>query len=85
MNWNELKTNLESLVTEYGSSYKKRLLFEISEIEKQGAETYWTNLHLNNKKFEKNVNKLLIPYLLGMVSKPLIETTNKHSRIKSVA
>ena len=76
MNWNELKTNLESLVSEYGSSYKKRLLFEISEIEKQGAETYWTNLHLNNKKFEKNVNKLLIPYLLGMVSEDPVSNRN---------
>jgi DNA polymerase III alpha subunit len=43
-----------------------RLKFEFKEIERQGAEGYWLNTIADGKKFEKNVNGLVLPYLLGI-------------------
>lgn len=52
--------------------YAKRLKFEISEIDKQGAFGYWSNLLNEGKHFDSNPNQLLLPWLLGMVdSDPL--------------
>lgn len=47
--------------------YQERLLFEISEVEKQGAELVWTNFVAGNKKFPSNPNNLVLPWVLGMV------------------
>lgn len=50
-----------------GEDYEKRLAFEIAEIDKQGANLYWVNLLADDKKFNKNPNHLLLPWLLGMM------------------
>jgi len=47
--------------------YEQRLKFEIAEVEKQGSETYWLNLVNDKKLFDSNPNRLLLPWLLGMV------------------
>ena len=67
MQWSDLKTTLLEAVGPYSQTHKRRLNFEISEVEKQGAEAYWCDLHVSGKKYKKNVNKLLLPFLLGMV------------------
>jgi len=50
-----------------GHEYHERLKFEISEVEKQGAETIWINRYRDNKKFVSNPNNLVLPWVLGMV------------------
>lgn len=39
--------------------------FELSEIEKQGAERYWTDIFNDKQKFDTNKNGLLLPWLIG--------------------
>ena len=48
--------------------YSDRLEFELNEINKQGANTYWVGLVSANKKFASNPNSLILPWLFGMVS-----------------
>ena len=67
MNWPQLVEKLTIKANEYGNQYAKRLKFEISEIVKQGAESYWLGLYVSEKSFKNNPNKLIIPFLLGMV------------------
>lgn len=50
-----------------GDEYKNRLKFELSEIEKQGANQQILNFIHDNKKFDSNPNHLLLPWLLGMM------------------
>ena len=47
--------------------YKSRLEFELSEIDKQGAFGYWENILNEEKKFKENPNRLVLPWLLGLV------------------
>lgn len=47
--------------------YLKRLIWEISEIDAKDKWNYFINLVLYKKKFEKNKNNLLMPYVLGIV------------------
>lgn len=70
VNWKQLKQLLRGLASKpsYSDLYRTRLEFEIDEIEKQGAESYWLKLFKDSKKFDTNPNNLLIPFLLGMVS-----------------
>jgi len=69
MIWEELKeialNNLNSKNKD--QVYIDRLKFEFSEIEKQGYETYWINLYIENRKFSSNPSMLVLPWLLGMV------------------
>ena len=67
MQWKDLKSKLKESVAIYSPTYARRLDFEIYEIEKQGAEAYWSDLYASGKKFKKNINRLLIPFLLEMV------------------
>lgn len=68
MNWQEIKefalAKLDSNTITEG--YLDRLRFEISEIEKQGAEAYWIKVAESGQKGLKNPNRLLIAYLLGV-------------------
>lgn len=68
--------------------YKKRLKFEVSEIRKQGADTYWLNLIKDECKFDKNPNNLVLPWMLGMIDqdpvvnrKDPIITTSKYAKV----
>jgi DNA polymerase III alpha subunit len=45
--------------------YTKRLNFEVEQVRMQGAARYWEDLVEANKKFDKNPNQLLLPWLLG--------------------
>ena len=47
--------------------HKKRLEWEIKEIEIQGKSEYFLNLFKEKKKFPKNENNILVPYILGIV------------------
>ncbi len=82
MNWKERRKDLLARASELGAPYINRIRFEIDEVEKQGAEAYWENIISGDKIFEKNPNKILIPYLYGKVAddpldtdEPLLNTT----------
>jgi DNA polymerase III alpha subunit len=45
--------------------YTKRLNFELDQIRMQGATRYYEDLFEVNRKFDKNPNQLLLPWLLG--------------------
>lgn len=47
--------------------FVKRLSWEIAEIDAKDKWNYFINLVLYKKKFDKNKNNLLLPYLLGIV------------------
>lgn len=57
----------ELISKKLSDDHQKRLEFEIAEIEKQGANLYWINLFTDHKKFDKNPNNLIFPWLLGML------------------
>lgn len=76
--WDELvslaRTSLEN--RGLGGVYVERLDFELKEIDKQGANAYWIGLLSNGKKFKTNPNKLVLPWLLGMVDEdPIVNRT----------
>lgn len=68
--WPKLKKLLHASLSQksLGQIYEERLSFEISEVEKQGAESYWLDLFKAQKTFTSNPNHLLMPFLLGMIS-----------------
>jgi DNA polymerase III alpha subunit len=47
------------------SKYRKRLNYELIEVETQNCANYFLEIHQSNKKY-KNENNLLIPHLLGI-------------------
>lgn len=53
---------------ELNELYQKRLDFEITEIDRQGANAIWVRHYDAGKKFQSNPNKLLMPWLLGLLS-----------------
>lgn len=58
-------------------SYLDRLKFELSEIDKQGANAYWLGLITAKKKFKTNPNMLLLPWLFDLVDKDPIQTRSE--------
>ena len=48
--------------------HKKRLEWELREIEVQGKADYFLDLYKEKKSFSKNENNTIIPFLLGLVS-----------------
>lgn len=63
-NWDELKEKLLQIVLEYNEEYKKRLEFELKEIDKQGANDYWLEIINASNKYDHNKNGLVLPFLL---------------------
>lgn len=61
-NWEELK---QIAFNKAKGPYLDKLKFEINEIEKQGATAIWEGYA--ERKFEKNPNGLILPWLLGIV------------------
>lgn len=51
--------------------YKKRIKFELSEINKQGVNANWIDCYNNGDKFDSNPNNLLIPWVLHMLLDPV--------------
>lgn len=66
MNWNDIRETLIPKAKAIGSTYVDRMMFELSEIEKQGTEAYWLRVAESDQKGLKNPNRLLIAYLLGV-------------------
>jgi len=68
IDWNTLKTLAAKLLERKnpGAEYAKRLQFELTEIEKQGANAYWCNQFNEEKKYQTNDNGLVLPWLLGL-------------------
>lgn len=69
LTWEELKTKAYESLSEknLGDEYQQRLKFEFDEIDKQGANQYWLNIISDNKRFDKNPNYLLLPWVLGLM------------------
>jgi DNA polymerase-3 subunit alpha len=61
-----------------GQEYKDRLKFELKEIDKQGANSYWTRLYNSGQKFEHNNNGLVLPFLLDITSIDPVAKNKKH-------
>jgi intein/homing endonuclease len=84
MTWDELKIKILSKCVKLTKEYKDRVIFELKEIEKQGANQYWVDAVNNNKTWEANPSGLVIPWLLGMtpidpikgIPKIMIESLN---------
>jgi len=70
VSWEQLVDRARSRITEMGldDRYFKRLDFEITEISRQGANTNWEKYYNSSKKFDSNPNKLLLPWLLGLLA-----------------
>lgn len=68
MDWSSLKKSLVEKVSSMDAIYRKRLAFEISEIEKQGSESYWLRVSVSNLENLSNPNRLVIAWLLGVCS-----------------
>lgn len=64
--WNTIKKIAQKALEKKGLSgvYQQRLEFELEEVEKQGANRYWEDIVSERKKFDKNPNGLLLPWLL---------------------
>lgn len=85
MNWQEVKEKAFSRIDELNDNapaefaahsdfYRERLIFELNEIEKQGAEAYWIKVAESDAKGLKNPNRLLIAYLLEVCEEdPTVE------------
>lgn len=84
LNWSQVADRARRVLADRGLNgpYEERLLFEIGEIEKQGAESVWISRLADGKKFVSNPNNLVLPWLLGMVDddpiaarlKPMLNT-----------
>lgn len=68
MEWNDLENLARSKVQDFGEEYLKRLDYEVSEILKQGSGDYWIDIYEAGKKFDKNKNGLVLPFLLGITN-----------------
>lgn len=74
LHWDDIVKTLHEKVDGLSDNHKKRLDFELSEIEKQGANEYWLRLINEGKKFKSEGNDLLLPWLLGIVDDdPLVD------------
>lgn len=51
-----------------GKDYENRLRYEITEIIKQGAQSYWIDLVNSDHQYDTNNNGLVLPWLLGMTT-----------------
>lgn len=67
MIWRQVVQTAVARVQDFSRLHKQRLKYELKEIEKQGSNTYWLNLIQDNKKFDKNPNYLILPWLLNML------------------
>ncbi|MEM3000668.1 MAG: hypothetical protein QXP41_00550 [Candidatus Nitrosocaldus sp.] len=75
--WADIKATAYAMLDGRPKEYEDRLKFEISEIEKQGAEDKWVDCA--NKKFDKNPNGLVLPFLIGITPIDPIAAGIKHN------
>lgn len=62
----------------FNKEYIKRLKFELQEINKQGANSYWLRLYNSKHAYEHNKNGLIFPFLLGMTPIDPIQANINH-------
>ena len=76
--WEDVVARSKMLLSERTTDqrYHDRLAFELSEIDKQGANAYWLGLVTSEKKFKSNPNMLVLPWVLGMVDQDPIASRN---------
>lgn len=80
MTWKELKAlAVKAIPKKNRDKYIARIKYEIKQIEMQGASDYWVNLYDNRKRFDKNPNGLVIPWLLGITEVDPIENDIPHN------
>lgn len=67
--WDDITKEAYSILDDkqLNDDYKERLDFELSEVAKQGLESYWVNTINDGKRFRDNPNNLVLPWLLGIV------------------
>lgn len=63
------------------SVYKKRIKFELDEINKQGIGSTWIEYYNLNSKFDSNPNNLLVPWAMGMLLDNTDPMSNRRSKI----
>lgn len=63
----------------------QRLNFELSEIEKQGAERYWLDLVKECNTFNDNPNQLLLPFIMGLVRENPYEDVSDQDIIVNIS
>jgi DNA polymerase III alpha subunit len=78
MTWNDIVVAALEECTKYPAEYKKRLDFEIKEIDKQGASDYWVDEIAASKKYDTNKNGLVLPFLMRMTSVDPIASNIQH-------
>ena len=75
LTWNSIEQQAYDILKGHAlpEEYSKRLEFEIKEINKQGANSYWKTIMEDKKKFSSNPNNLLLPWLFGLVEEDPIK------------
>lgn len=69
LSWAEIVDIARDSVVKCGDIvYVNRLNFEIAEIEKQSSSSLWEGYYNSGKKFTKNQNCLVLPWVLGMMT-----------------
>ena len=76
--WDELLAITAKKVRRLPEEYLKRFKFEIKEINKQGANDYWTDLYNSEQKFDHNNNGLVFAWLLGITNIDPIKNNIEH-------
>jgi DNA polymerase-3 subunit alpha len=79
MEWNEIKQFATEQITarSLDEAYAKRLLVELKEIEKQGANSFWVR-QINEKiTYETNKNGLVLPYIMGLTPVDPLQAQHK--------
>ena len=61
--------------------YKKRLEFELFEVNKQGLNTIWIDYYNNQSKFDSNPNNLVLPWVLGLLINPLDPISSRQTEM----
>jgi DNA polymerase III alpha subunit len=78
--WDALvaKAATQCLERKLDAEYVARLKFEIEEINKQGANSYWLRLYNSGKKYDNNKSGLVLPYLLDITPVDPIKAKIEH-------
>ena len=58
--------------------YSERLEFELNQIDIQGANAIWIGYYDDHKQFQSNPNRLLLPWLLGMIEQDPVAQLDEH-------
>ena len=68
MEWPEISEIAILKAKKLGEEYTKRVIYELAEIDKQGASDYWSSLIESGKSFDHNKNGLVLPLIFGITN-----------------